>query len=439
MSVSKFESILLAKAVLDGTYRIYEIVDSIDNWQIKRQKEYIDEKFHNLINYCFHHIPYYHKLFIDHGLVPGQFTSVESISKIPILTKDQIRKNYEQLRSDELIKIKYQIRRSGGTTGEPIASLISKEAAAFETFSYFKGLIWMGWKPGMTLVKLFGGSLGIGRRTGLRQKVSEFATDSILIPAFELNNDTIHNHYELLRTRDLVCINGYASAVNILVDLLKANKLQLDNVKLVITTSEQLIDDWRLNIQSYFGCEIRSYYGSGEIGSLGYQVFGSNQNYRIPKEHVYIESDQNTNHLYITQLQNRAQPLIRYEIGDLGTISKTNPWVIEGLFGRTTDLFERKDGTLVSPNFGAHAILKSGIRVKRYQYIQYNDHVIEFRFTMEEGILSSNDKLVLERIINYVMGEQTNVIFLNTDKFVLTESGKHRITVRMNSLSSSNS
>lgn len=433
MSLTKFKSILISKAILDGSYNVYKVVNSIDSWDKNRQKAYIDERFYYIINYCFHHIPYYHQLLIDNGLVTSQFTSIESICKIPVLTKDVIRKNYEQLRSDELIKIKYQLRRSGGTTGEPISALISKDAAAFETFSYFKGLTWMGWKPGMTLVKMFGGSLGIGKKSSYRQKIADFATDSVLIPAFELSKESVRHYYNILQSMVRICIIGYASAINILVDLLKANQLHLGNVGLIITTSEQLIDDWRLNIQSYFGCEIRSYYGCGEVGSLGYQILGGNQSYKIPKEHVYIESDPNTNHLYITQLQNRAQPMIRYEVGDFGTIAQNDPWVIENMFGRTTDVFERKDGTLVSPNFGAHAILKSGIPVKRYQYIQYKDHIIEFRYTMEKGLLSSDHKSILERIINYVMGEKTRVVFLNTESFILTESGKHRITIRMNS------
>lgn len=427
----KLEFAARIKSIIDGTSDVYSIVNSIDEWDEIRIKSYINESFYNMINYVYFHVPYYHKLFIDFGIIPTSFIDIRELSKIPILNKDIVRSNYGLLHSDEILNIKYQTRRSGGTTGEPIKSLISNEATAFETFSYFKGLKWMGLKPEMTFVKLIGGSLGIVGRTNFRQKIYHISTNSILLPAFELTGETISSYYDSIKKEKQICIIGYASAINIMVDLLKSKKLELNNVKLAITTSEQLIDDWRYNIQTFFNCEIRSYYGCGEILSLGYQISGGNQNYRVPKEHVFIENDPVTNELYITQLHNKAQPLIRYAVGDLGVISKNDPWSIETLLGRTSDLFTRKDGVQISPNFGAHAILKSGIPVKQYQYIQYLDNVIEFRYIMENGKLTSEHTRTLQKMIDYVMGEHTRVFFHATDQFVKNNSGKHRITVKM--------
>ena len=221
------------KAVIDRTYHVYSVVKTIDTWSPEKVKSYIDESFYNIVNYCYQHVPYYHRLFNDYSLDPKQFTSIGYISKIPVLTKEIIRNNYEKLRSDELHIIKYQDRRSGGTTGEPIRSLVSREAAAFETFSYFKGLAWMGWKPDMTFVKIFGGSLGLGIKANLRQRMYLLSTNAISIPAFELNSDTISNYYDVLKGKKGICLIGYASAINILVELLKSKGLTLKNIILV--------------------------------------------------------------------------------------------------------------------------------------------------------------------------------------------------------------
>ncbi len=425
----KLEIITKAKAFIDGTSYVLKIVDNFDSWDHNTQLAYIDESFFNMINYCFKNVPYYHKLFIDYGLNPKDATNISYINRIPILTKDIIRSNYNTLRSNELYKLKYQVRRSGGTTGEPIKSLVSVEAAAFELFTYFKGLRWMGWKQGMTTVRLFGGSLGIGGKANIRQFVYQTVTDSISIPAFELDSNRITQYFDLIKSKRNLCIIGYASAINIFVDLLKSKSFVLTNVKLVITTSEQLIDDWKNNIETYFNCKIRSYYGCGEIGSLGYQLLNEDQKYKIPAEHVHIESDNATSELYITQLHNKAQPLLRYANGDLGNVIKNNSWYIENFYGRTSDLFKRRNGVSVSPNFGAHAILKSGIPVLRYQYIQYSDYIIEFRYVMEHGELTPEHKSTLQKIINYVMGENMEVHFIESNAFEVSKSGKHRITV----------
>jgi len=124
--------------------------------------------------------------------------------------------------------------------------------------------------------------------------------------------------------------------------------------------------------------------------------------------------------------------LLRYANGDLGSISTHNPWSIENFYGRTADLFIRKDKVKVSPNFGAHAILHSRIPVLQYQYIQYSNNVIEFRYIMESGELKSEHKTILQNIIDYVMGEHTEVHFVQNQSFETSKSGKHRITVTVN-------
>ncbi len=430
----KLKWIANIKAIVDGTTNVHEIVNTIDNWTQQKINAYLNESFYDIINYSYKNIPYYHKLFIDNGLNPKEFNDQKLITKIPILTKEIIRTNYTELRPKNLSTLKYQTRRSGGTTGEPIESLISNEAAAFETFAYFKGLIWMGWKPSMTLVKLFGGSLGVKNKFNLRKTVYNYATNSINIPAFEIDSNTVKQYYKLLKAKKQICIIGYASAINSLVYYLKKNNLHLNNVKLVITTSEALIEDWKVNINTYFQCEVRSYYGCGEVGSLGYQIAKQNTSYQIPQEHVILESQSNTNELLITQLHNKSQPLIRYSNGDIGIIETVNNRpIIKNLIGRKADFFTRSDGTKVSPILGTFSIQKSNIQVKKYQYIQYKDLIIEFRYIMEDEDknITKKEEEVISKIIDNVMSEKTKLIFVKSNLFEISSSKKHRITTTM--------
>jgi phenylacetate-CoA ligase len=421
------------KSIVDGTTDVYKVVRDFDSWNDDNKLEFINEAFYNIINHCYFKIPYYHKLFIDNGLHPKDATNIEFIKKIPVLTKEIIRANYQNLRPDDLSTIKFQNRRSGGTTGEPIRSLVSYNAAAYETFSYFKGLSWMGWEPSMKMVKIFGGSIGSSNTFNLRQKIYEKALNSILIPAFALSPNSVIEYYEALKKEPKICILGYASAIYNFVNLLRTNGIQMSNVSLVITTSEQLINDWAIVIKSYFKCPIRSYYGCGEIGSLGYQEYNSNNSYRIPVEHVYIETIGETNVLGITQLFNKAQPLIRYLNGDVGVIDgDTITRRISNLIGRTADFFIRKDGTKVSPIFGTVSIQNTLIPVQKYQYIQYLDGQIEFRYQMEKGTLTDYHKGIICQIINKVMGEDSKVAFNETTDFIISMSGKHRIAVYLN-------
>lgn len=418
------------KALIDGTWPIKKIIDSFENWDKDRQNQFVEKKLHQAVSYAYEHVPYYSELFSKHSLHPNHITSISDLSKIPVLTKDSVRKHKDRLCSKELKNLSYSKRRSGGTTGEPIESLLTKEARAFETFTFLRGLYRMGWRPEMTFIQVFGGTMGVQKKTSIRAKVYDFMMKSLYIPAFELHNANIHRYYELFLNHLNICLIGYPSALNNLVELLKTEQLQTQNVKIIITTSEQLIEDWKINIQNYFNAPIRSYYGCGEIGSLGYQRLGERHEYFIPIENAIIESEENTNELIITQLHNKAQPLLRYKNGDVGMIS-TDSRKIKKLVGRTADFFTRSDGSLVSPIFGTHSILNSKIPVTKYQYLQYKDGSIEFRYTMEKTSLNESQKSVIKKIVSYVMNEDTPVKFVNSNEFILSSNGKHRICVRV--------
>lgn len=427
-----FDLAVKLKSVIDGTSNILKVVDKFESYTTTEKKEYIDQSFKKQLEFAFDHVPYYHRKFIDYGLDRNKFTSISNIKSIPILTKDDIRDNQSMLKSDIFDKIKVTKRRSGGTTGEPIESYLSIEAQAFETFGYFKGLRWMGWSSNMTMVKIFGGSLGVGKSASFRDKVYNKVINSVFIPAFEVDSTNIKYYYDKIKTRRNLCLIGYASAVDNFITLLKNKELLLKNIGLAITTSEQLLEDWRINISDYCNCEVRSYYGCGEIGSLGYQVKDGGDGYKIPVEHVYIDSNNGNFLLNITQLHNVAQPLIRYENGDLGVLNENfYSDKIEKLLGREADNFSRKDGSVVSASFAPHSVFRSGLPVNKYQYIQYNNGIIEFKYTMPSGELNSSQRKQVMSIIEKVMGEPTQVVFNRTDDFVVSNSKKHRICVKL--------
>lgn len=430
--MNRFEIIKKSKAVFDGTNDVLKIVENFDNFSKTKKHNFIDESFYNLMLYCYENIPYYQQLLDERSLKPKDFTSIKSIHKIPILTKKILREKSHLLRPKNLSSLSFSKRRSGGTTGEPIESLISHKAKAFEIFSFYKGLQWTGWNPNMKLVKLMGGSLGLTSKFSIRQKIDQFARNSIHIPAFFINDENIFNYHNQLSKYQNICILGYPSAISNFADILKNNNLYLNNVNLALATSEHLSLDWSNNIKDFFNCNLRCYYGMGEILSIGYQLESHDESYKIPNEHVYVESEVETSEILITQLHNIAQPLIRYKPGDLVELDNNNyPQFINQLKGRSADYFLRKNGTKVSPIFGTYSIQFSGVKVSKYQYVQRLDGKIEFRYEMNSGKLEENEKKKIIKIVENVMQEKVDVIFKENEEFILGKSKKHRICVRL--------
>ena len=78
------------------------------------------KKLQALIKHCYHNVPFYNKIFNDLSLRPDDIQNVEDLCKLPILTKQIIRNNYEQIISIDAYKRITKNHSTGGSTGTPL-------------------------------------------------------------------------------------------------------------------------------------------------------------------------------------------------------------------------------------------------------------------------------------------------------------------------------
>jgi phenylacetate-CoA ligase len=235
---------------------------------------------------------------------------------------------------------------------------------------------------------------------------------------------------------------GYASTLLILANMVKRFGMDRHRVRCVFSTAEFLPETWARSIGEAFSCPVKSYYGCGEVNSLGYQL-EQGGGYVVPDEHVIVENVDKASRvevgirdesLLITALFNRAQPLIRYANGDLGEVGELNfrgktRTCIRTLLGRQSDLIENQDGELISPALLPHLVFVTGLPVQRYQFIQFDSRELEFRYEAEEP-LSVTEEGVLREILASHLGEKLELRIVKTSEFLVTSAGKLRVVIR---------
>jgi phenylacetate-CoA ligase len=60
-----------------------------------------------MVDFVWENVPYYHKLFRELGIGTEDIRRVENLEKLPILTKDIIKENWEDFKPKNLEKIDY--------------------------------------------------------------------------------------------------------------------------------------------------------------------------------------------------------------------------------------------------------------------------------------------------------------------------------------------
>ncbi|MEO8882954.1 MAG: AMP-binding protein [Devosia sp.] len=153
--------------------------------------------------------------------------------------------------------------------------------------------------------------------------------------------------------------------------------------------------DEREDCSAAFGAEMWSHYSSKEMGPIAHQCSGG-RHLHVNAESVLVEIVDEAGRavppgeaglVVATSIYSTAQPLIRYEQGDLavadaGGCGRTLP-VLEAVTGRVTNLFRFPDGARVAPSVPDH--YRSLLGAKYWQIAQVGPLELEVRYVPFDG------------------------------------------------------
>lgn len=224
----------------------------------------------------------------------------------------------------------YFVCTSSGTTGQP--GIFVHDAGAINIYRSFTWRIDAHWLsvgdvPGLArrkfrwaVVVATGGHFAAAgwielerRRAAWRARA--FRVFSVQSPMSEL--------VAALNAFDPAILTVYPSQLEVLADEQAAGRLRLHPV-LVEIGGESMAPQARLRVQEVFGCPIRDVYGASEFDPLafdcnqGWLHYHSDWAILEPVEADYRPTPpgQQSSTVLLTNLANRVQPIIRYDLGD---------------------------------------------------------------------------------------------------------------------------
>ncbi|WP_100640499.1 phenylacetate--CoA ligase family protein [Marinobacter salexigens] len=320
-----------------------------------KEKEYQEERLHQMVTYCANQIPYYQKLFAELSLHPNDITGLQDLKKLPILYKQTLLEQSHNFRPKNAPK-PFMVQHTSGSTGTPLALEVDERT----------------YKLAMALLvdheETHGVPFGAKRATfagrmlksadDMKPPFSRFnrAENQRLFSSYHLDEKTFpHYQKELDQFQPLELI-GYPSAIyDLATQYQNSNSKPGFQPKAIITNSETLLQWQREKIESVFDCQVYDYYGTAE-----YIIFAGQDSTGIYKTNPLIGITEveteagsvDTGSLIATTLTNKQMPLLRYNLGDTATLAHTGlPTVgtpgLKSINGRVDDYIETSDGRLI--------------------------------------------------------------------------------------------
>lgn len=210
---------------------------------------------------------------------------------------------------------------------------------------------------------------------------------------------------------------GYPSAMIQLAAEQKAGRLKVRPV-LAICSGENLSAAGGVAIESAFGCRVTERYLSSEVPALTSQcrngAFHVNTDWYIlePVDANYrpVPAGTTSHTVLVTNLANRVQPLIRYDLGDRVTLATEpcpcgSPFPVVGIDGRAGDLlsFGARDGGAVTVlPLALGTVIEETPGVRRFQAIRTGPGNLTVRLeTWPSDALDEVRRVVTERLGEY--------------------------------------
>lgn len=319
------------------------------------------------------------------------------LARLPLLTKLDLVERGDRLQAP-LPSWQTSWKTTGGSTGVAVRLRKDRLATATEQAASWRSYGWYGIRPGDRQARFWGTPQTA--KAKLRFAAIDFVLNRDRFSAFAFRRDDLGGYFARLRATRPVWAYGYVSMLAQFARYCLDESLPLAQagVRAVVTTSEVLSAGDRAVISQAFGAPVYDEYGCGEVGAVLYECERGTRH--LMAENLFVEllpdptpDEPGAARLVVTDLHNRATPLLRYDVGD--RVVAAPPCACgRGLpsftkvFGRAYDFIETSDGTRYHGEFFLYVLESArdrGLPVRQAQFVQEDAHRVQLRVVAGEG------------------------------------------------------
>lgn len=381
-------------------------------------EKYRQKALNGIVKYAYVNCPYYNALYKD-----VDFSHDIELSKLPVTNKEQIMARYEDCVADRNVKKsdifdfikdidnckrllydKYMVIMTSGSTGGAVSVLYDKKmvnhlvsSGSIRSFADLKELFGFLLRGKFVVTVCQNVSFGVANQVNQHNIAGLRHQDRTMTWVHSL--DPLEKIVSRLNELKPSLLNTYPSTLELLCDEQEAGRLNI-HPAVIACGGEKMDDKTRLRAGKLFNAHVHSNYSCSEGGTIANEC--SRGHLHINEDSVIIEAvDENGNpvadgeksaKIYLTNLINRVQPVIRYEITDCVTIhsercgcGKKSKWL--EISGRTADVlrFDTKNGVRGIPSFGLYMRVYDLLCLKRFQVIVHRGNIVELRIVPSDG------------------------------------------------------
>ncbi len=360
------------------------------------------------------------------------------LRRLPVINKDLIKASRDQFVDDTLSQFQWKMGQTGGSTGSPFKYRLSKRCDDMAFAILYRGWGRGGYHLGDRLAVLAGGSL-IAKTKTIKSRIVEKIMNVRKYSSYGVSNELFLKYYWDMKTWNPRFLQGYVSSIYEFARFIERNKLNL-SFEGVFTTAEMLGGAERKYIEKVFVAKVYNQYGLNDGGISAFECPEGSMHIDMERGFLEVVDDDSKvegevkyGKLVATAFLNSATYFIRYDTGDLGSLSSAvcscgSPYpVLENIVGRKTDSLHINGRVVGSPVL---TVLMSHIPVNRYQFLQEGRSIVVI-IDKEGNEYSDEHEAFIRQSLFSQLGYFDLKFVYGAECFRKSTGGKHRVVVRI--------
>lgn len=404
--------------------RWYRQIAKMNTWSNQDVIKWQTEQLHKLVEHVYYHTRYYRVTMDSLGLRPQDIKTLDDIRYFPVLTREIIKEQFDDLIPDNINVFPHRKCATGGSTGQPMTYICDENTWGFVTAMKIYSWQQTGYHFGDKYVSLGSSSLFPVNKKNVVNELYSRLRNTIPLNGMNMDNETCSIFMDIIQRKRIRYIYGYATALYLLAKFCRDNSITW-HIKAAFATAEKLTPLYREVISKTWGAIVMDCYGSRDGGITAYEIEPGK--YHVGYASWLEASDKEPSELYATNLIDFAFPTIRYAnrdevmMWDSTVYSIYNGQILKRVIGRTSDVVAFNNGHRLTTS-GFNSLFR-GFNIEAFRIKKTGDMSVLIQIQKRENYTQEEHDLLFASIEKYV-GDDVSIAFEYIDEFQPLPNGK---------------
>jgi phenylacetate-CoA ligase len=396
---------------------------------------YQEEKKKEILAFHRQHNAFYRSFLAKNGV-----TDNAGWEQLPIIKKADMQMPLEERLSDGYIVDNVFKNNTSGSSGTPFFFAKDKFCHALTWACNKNRFGWLDIDFNISWQARFYG-IPLSRLKYYKEKLKDVLSRRVRFPVFNLSDEVCAVYLKQFEKTSFEYLNGYTSSLVLFAKYCISVNIVLKQIcpslKACFTTSEMCSNTDRQIMEKGFGVKVVNEYGCAELDLLAFE--DADGDWRMNEENLFIEivddagqpvPDGEEGRIIVTSLYNKAMPMIRYELGDIGTITpnrrKGIHRILKALTGRTNDIAILPSGRKapgLTFYYVTKSLLEQGGSMKEFIIKQIEPSTFALEYVALSEISEVERKKIAEMMDTY-LEPGLKLSFIRKETIERTKAGK---------------